>query len=61
MAYLDAVIDSDLQPVFNGTPEQTQEWLAEVVEQGLASEEWRVCIGTSLALVTIEEYQRRRK
>lgn len=61
MGYLDTVLGSDLNPVFNGTPEQTQEWLAEVVEQGLDSEEWRVCIGTSLALVTIEEYQRRRK
>lgn len=53
--YFDAVLDENMQPLFNGTPEETKEWL----EKNETNNSIRVCIGESLALVTVQEYMRR--
>lgn len=59
VTYFDAVIGSGLEPIFNGTPDETREWLADAIERGVHSDNWRVCIGVSLSLVTVDEYLRR--
>lgn len=55
IVYLDAVLDENLKPIFNGTPEETKEWLKENETDNSV----RVCIGTSMAIVTVPEYMRR--
>lgn len=42
-------------PLFNGTPEDTKEWL----EKNETDNSVRVCIGESMVLVTVPEYKRR--
>lgn len=55
IVYFDAVLDKDMAPLFNGTPEETKKWL----ETNETDNSVRVCIGTSMALVTVPEYLRR--
>jgi len=52
MGYLDAVVDKDYMPVFNGTPEETRSWLAE----NKLDTTHRVVVGTTLLTFSIEEY-----
>ena len=52
--YFDAVLDENMQPVFNGTPEETQAWL-------LANSwaiELSVCIGRTMQVVSAKDYVR---
>lgn len=58
MLYFDAVLDENMRPLFNGTPEETKEWL-EKNEPVKTDNSVRVCIGTSLVIVTVPEYMRR--
>lgn len=53
--YFDAVLDEHMGVLFNGPPEDTKKWL----EENETDNSVRVCIGTSLALVTVPEYMRR--
>lgn len=53
--YYDAVLDENMNPLFNGTPEDTKEWL----EKNKTDNSVRVCIGESMVLVTVPEYKRR--
>lgn len=53
--YFDAVLDENMQPLFNGTPEETKAWL----ENNETDNSVRVCIGESMVLVTVPEYMRR--
>lgn len=53
--YFDAVLDENMQVLFNGTPQDTKEWL----EKSKTDSSVRVCIGESMVLVTIPEYMRR--
>lgn len=55
MIYFDAVLDENMKPIFHGTPRETKEWL----EKNKTDNSARVCIGTSLAIVTVPEYMRR--
>lgn len=50
--FFDAVITKDAQPVFNGTPDQTREWLQTTPEV----DELFVCVGVSLQVVPVSEY-----
>jgi hypothetical protein len=53
--YFDAVLDDRMMPVFNGTPEETKEWIKKnptiIAEHDL----W-VCIGKTLRMMTIKAY-----
>lgn len=51
--YFDAVLDRDLNPVFNGTPEETAVWLRERAEE---HKDWMVCPGYAMRLMTVEDY-----
>lgn len=50
--YFDAVLDKDSRPIFNGTPEETMEWLK--------TNQWAhkvdVCIGRTMQIVSVPEY-----
>lgn len=53
--YFDAVLNTDMLPIYNGTPEQTKKWLEEnPVEDEHA---YQVCIGKTLQLVSVWEYK----
>lgn len=53
--YFDAVLDPDLKPIFNGTTEETLAWLKEH-EEYQQKNDHRVCIGSTMQLVTPWEY-----
>lgn len=53
--YYDAVLDENMIPLFNGTPDETKTWL----EKNKTDSSVRVCIGKSMTLVTVPEYMRR--
>jgi hypothetical protein len=50
--YFDAVLDKDMKPVFNGTPEETKKFL----EETLLSLDHSVCVGITMHLLTIPQY-----
>lgn len=50
--FFDAVVTKNLEPVFNGTPEQTREWLETTPEV----DHLYVCVGISLAVVPVAKY-----
>jgi hypothetical protein len=52
--YFDAVLDENMQPVFNGTPEQTQEWL----KCNAWAIKLSVCIGRTMQMVSAKDYVR---
>lgn len=56
--YLDAVLDSNMNPLFNGTTEQTVEWLCSTAEDWKMQQNAQVCVGRTLQLKTIDEYLR---
>lgn len=51
--YFDAVLDEDLKPLCNGTPEEVLAWLESRQEY---YDELQVCIGRTMQFVTVEEY-----
>jgi hypothetical protein len=53
--YFDAVLDYDMQPIFNGTPEKTREFL----ETKVLSLDHMVCVGKTMELLTIPQYLER--
>lgn len=52
--YFDAVLDFDLRPLFNGTPEETREFLLK--QDKVFQSRVRVCVGYSMWIVPVEEY-----
>lgn len=51
--FFDAVIDRDMQPLYNDTPEKVEEWLL------LHGEQWknfRVVAGKTMKILSVEEY-----
>lgn len=52
--YFDAVLDENMGVVFNGTPEQTQEWL----KANAWAWDLQVCVGTTLRMVPARDYVR---
>lgn len=51
--YFDAVLDANMRPLFNGTTQETKEWL------GRNSADARidsVCIGKTMQVVSVREY-----
>lgn len=52
--YFDAVLNARYEPLFNGTPEETQTWLKKNAKnrKDIAG----VCIGETLKVVTVEKY-----
>jgi hypothetical protein len=50
--YFDAVIDSEMTPVFNGTPQEVRAWLDTAPD----TLKYNVCIGADLRIVSVEEY-----
>jgi hypothetical protein len=58
--YFDAVLDFDMEPLFNGTPAETKNWIADnAYELTRRHPKARVCIGRTLAMVEIDEYMKR--
>lgn len=51
--YFDAVLDNNMKPLCNGTPEEVLAWLEARSEY---HGELQVCIGMSMRFVTVEEY-----
>lgn len=54
--YFDAVLDDDMKPLVNGTPEEVLAWLEERINLMPLQEQVRVCIGRTMQMVTVEEY-----
>lgn len=52
--YFDAVLDFNLKPLFNGTPEETKKWLLKQPDVFL--DQVRVCVGYSMEMLTVTEY-----
>jgi len=52
--YFDAVLDENMQPLFNGTPEATKEWLRNRTES--ENNNVQVSPGHQLRLMTVEDY-----
>lgn len=52
--YFDAVLDENMGVVFNGTPEQTQEWL----KANAWAWDLSVCDGVSLRMISARDYVR---
>lgn len=53
----DCVLDEENLMVFNGSPEDTKEWVSVNLEE--TDLDHRICIGRSESLVTVREYLRR--
>lgn len=51
--YFDAVLDDNANPLFNGTAEQTAEWL--VRNPNVSAQ---VCIGRTMEMKSIDDYLR---
>jgi hypothetical protein len=51
--YFDAVLDNDMKPLFNDTPEKTRAWLEERPE---LHNKVSVCTGESLHLISVDGY-----
>jgi hypothetical protein len=49
----DAVLDDNLYPVFNGTPEKTKEWLEARPDE---HKDFRVSPGHLLSIISVEQY-----
>lgn len=59
--YFDAVLDVELQPIFNGAPDDTRKWLAEPHNRRRAIlKTWRVCVGETMELISSETYLARK-
>lgn len=56
--YFDAVLTKDCVPVFNGTPEETREWL--IANHDPEAKHLDVCVGSTLKYMTISEYLAKR-
>lgn len=52
--YFDAVLDEKQFPVFNGTPEETKQWLLDNRDAWNLS----VCVGKTLQMVSVQEYMK---
>lgn len=52
--YFDCVVDKDIRPIYNGTPEETKKWLAQYKNE--IPQTHQVVIGESLKTVSINEY-----
>lgn len=50
--YFDAVLDPDMRPLFNGTPEETREWL----ENESETSSLVICVGKTMKILTPTEY-----
>lgn len=55
--YFDAVLSKNMKPLFNGSPEDTKQWLKD--NETRSSD--LVCKGDTLELMTVEEYLERAK
>lgn len=51
--YFDAVLDERMNPIFNGTPEETKKWLSENRNNPDVAQ---VCDGRNMRLVSIDDY-----
>jgi len=52
-AYFDAVLDQQMRPLCNGSPEEVLEWLD---RHRNIEDELQVCVGRTMKLITVEEY-----
>lgn len=52
--YFDAVLDEKMRPLFNGTRRETKKWLEENPPTSFCK--WKVCIGTNMECVPVEDY-----
>jgi hypothetical protein len=53
--YLNAVLNAEFEPVFNGTPAEVTAWLINNPEVQDRSD-YLVCIGETMRFITIREY-----
>ncbi len=54
MSYFDAVIDKNMQPVFNARSIDVAEWLEENAEY--LTDEYRVVLGVNLQIISTQEF-----
>jgi len=54
--YLDAVLDRQMRPMYNSTPDNVKQWLEEHKDIRAG---YDVCIGKTMKVVTVEEYLQR--
>jgi hypothetical protein len=52
-AYYDAVVTERLNPIFNGTPDETREW---IFLTGKKNEDLYVVVGRTMDIVPIKTY-----
>lgn len=55
--YLDAVLNRDYVPVFNGTEEATKAWIIDNLNR--LSTDFRVSVGSTLEIFSIADYLKR--
>ena len=53
--YFDAVLDGDMSPLVNGSPEEVLLWLDRrpLIQE---RDDLQVCVGRTMQLMTVEEY-----
>ena len=53
--YFDAVLDGDMRPLVNGSPEEVLLWLDRrpLIQE---RDDLQVCVGRTMQLMTVEEY-----
>jgi hypothetical protein len=56
--YLDAVLDVNANPIFNGTTEEVVEWLCQTADNRRMQESLRICVGRTLEMKSIDDYLR---
>jgi hypothetical protein len=56
--FFDGVLDEHMDVVFNGTPEETLQFLQENMED---SKDFLVCSGEDIKIYTVEQYLERSK
>ena len=50
--YFDAVLNNDMEPLFNGTPAEVKDWL----EKNETDISILVCLGETMRVVSVPEY-----
>jgi hypothetical protein len=51
--FFDAVLTKSMRPVFNGTPDETKDWLVKNLERAHI---YDVCVGRTMQIVPTSEY-----
>lgn len=50
--YFDAVLNAAMEPLFNGTPSETEAWL----EENETDDSIRICVGKTMQILSVADY-----